>query len=89
MQTPFFLDIIESVLCSTKCYSWRTLIPPSFTNALVFMCVFVAHGRRKSFVFCGLYAALVFGGQYFMRQRPKLDLRKPLVLWSLSLAIFR
>ncbi|XP_048843924.1 elongation of very long chain fatty acids protein 6-like isoform X1 [Brienomyrus brachyistius] len=43
---------------------------------------------RKSFVFCGLYAALVFGGQYFMRQRPKLDLRKPLVLWSLSLAIF-
>ncbi|KAJ8264540.1 hypothetical protein GJAV_G00150480 [Gymnothorax javanicus] len=42
----------------------------------------------KSFVFCGLYAALVFGGQHFMRQRQKLELRKPLVLWSLSLAIF-
>lgn len=39
-------------------------------------------------MFCGLYAALVFGGQHFMRDRQKLDLRKPLVLWSLSLAIF-
>ncbi|KAJ8284662.1 hypothetical protein COCON_G00035120 [Conger conger] len=42
----------------------------------------------KSFVFCGLYAALVFGGQHFMRERQKLELRKPLVIWSLSLAIF-
>ncbi|KAJ8365304.1 hypothetical protein SKAU_G00141350 [Synaphobranchus kaupii] len=42
----------------------------------------------KSFVFCGLYAALIFGGQHFMRERQKLELRKPLVLWSLSLAIF-
>ncbi|CAK6976657.1 elongation of very long chain fatty acids protein 6-like [Scomber scombrus] len=42
----------------------------------------------KSFMFCGLYAALVFGGQHYMRERPKLNLRRPLVLWSLSLAIF-
>ncbi|XP_039990498.1 elongation of very long chain fatty acids protein 6-like [Xiphias gladius] len=42
----------------------------------------------KSFMFCGLYAALVFGGQHFMRERPKLNLRRPLVLWSLSLAVF-
>ncbi|XP_029383416.1 elongation of very long chain fatty acids protein 6-like [Echeneis naucrates] len=42
----------------------------------------------KAFMFCGLYAALVFGGQHFMRERPKLNLRRPLVLWSLSLAIF-
>ncbi|TDG97748.1 hypothetical protein EPR50_G00210880 [Perca flavescens] len=42
----------------------------------------------KAFMFCGLYAALVFGGQHFMRARPKLNLRRPLVLWSLSLAIF-
>ncbi|KAG9346176.1 hypothetical protein AGOR_G00202300 [Albula goreensis] len=42
----------------------------------------------KSFVFCGLYAALIFGGQHFMRERQKLELRRPLVLWSLSLAIF-
>ncbi|KAJ4936053.1 hypothetical protein JOQ06_017577 [Pogonophryne albipinna] len=43
---------------------------------------------NKAFMFCGLYAALVFGGQHFMRERPKLNLRRPLVLWSLSLAIF-
>lgn len=40
-------------------------------------------------MFCGLYAALVFAGQHYMRERPKLNLRRPLVLWSLSLAIFR
>ncbi|XP_072229048.1 very long chain fatty acid elongase 6-like [Leuresthes tenuis] len=42
----------------------------------------------KSFMFCGLYAAFVFAGQHFMRERPKLNLRRPLALWSLSLAVF-
>ncbi|XP_053733988.1 elongation of very long chain fatty acids protein 6-like [Synchiropus splendidus] len=42
----------------------------------------------KSFMFGGLYAALIFAGQHFMRERPKLNLRAPLALWSLSLAIF-
>lgn len=45
--------------------------------------------RTKSFIFSGLYAAIVFGGQHFMRERQRLNLRRPLVLWSLSLAIFR
>lgn len=40
-------------------------------------------------MFSALYAALVFGGQHYMKPRPKLNLRLPLVLWSLSLAIFR
>ncbi|XP_051273691.1 elongation of very long chain fatty acids protein 6 [Dicentrarchus labrax] len=43
---------------------------------------------NKSFMFCGLYVALVFGGQHFMRERPKLNLRRPLFLWSFCLAIF-
>ncbi|CAG05092.1 unnamed protein product [Tetraodon nigroviridis] len=42
----------------------------------------------KSFVFSALYAVLVFGGQRYMKLRPKMDLRLPLVLWSLSLAVF-
>ncbi|XP_018517676.1 elongation of very long chain fatty acids protein 6 [Lates calcarifer] len=42
----------------------------------------------KSFVFSALYAALVFGGQHYMKPRPKMNLRRPLVLWSLSLALF-
>lgn len=45
--------------------------------------------RSKSFVFSALYAVLVFGGQRYMKLRPKLNLRLPLILWSLSLAIFR
>lgn len=44
---------------------------------------------HTSFVFCGLYAAFVFAGQHLMRERAKLNLRRPLVLWSLSLAVFR
>ncbi|KAI3362869.1 hypothetical protein L3Q82_001909 [Scortum barcoo] len=42
----------------------------------------------SSFLFSALYAALVFGGQHYMKARPKMNLRRPLVLWSLSLAIF-
>uniref|UniRef100_A0A3Q3VNF6 Elongation of very long chain fatty acids protein n=1 Tax=Mola mola TaxID=94237 RepID=A0A3Q3VNF6_MOLML len=43
---------------------------------------------NKSFLLCGLYAAFVFAGQRVMRERPKLNLRRPLMLWSLSLAVF-
>ncbi|XP_072881676.1 very long chain fatty acid elongase 6-like isoform X2 [Hemitrygon akajei] len=42
----------------------------------------------KSFLFSAVYAALIFAGQYYMRERRKFELRKPLVLWSLSLALF-
>ncbi|XP_057704507.1 elongation of very long chain fatty acids protein 6-like [Corythoichthys intestinalis] len=41
-----------------------------------------------SLVISALYAALVFGGQRYMRFRPKLDLRRPLFAWSLTLALF-
>lgn len=50
--------------------------------------MFLSH-RSKSFVFCALYAVLVFGGRHYMKLRPKMNLRLPLILWSLSLAIFR
>ncbi|XP_028825577.1 elongation of very long chain fatty acids protein 6-like [Denticeps clupeoides] len=42
----------------------------------------------KSFVICFAYALFVFAGRRYMRERPKWDLRGPLALWSLSLAIF-
>ncbi|XP_075072740.1 very long chain fatty acid elongase 3 [Mixophyes fleayi] len=42
----------------------------------------------KSFLFSLLYAALIFGGQRVMKERTKFDLRKPLILWSLTLAVF-
>ncbi|KAG9339831.1 hypothetical protein JZ751_022333 [Albula glossodonta] len=43
---------------------------------------------KKSFLFSALYAACVLGGRRLMKQREKFELRKPLVLWSLSLAVF-
>lgn len=45
--------------------------------------------RKKSFLFSALYAAFIFGGRHLMNKRAKFELRKPLVLWSLSLAVFR
>ena len=35
-----------------------------------------------------LYAAFVFGGWHLMNKRAKFELKKPLVLWSLTLAVF-
>uniref|UniRef100_A0A3P9P0R9 Elongation of very long chain fatty acids protein n=2 Tax=Poeciliinae TaxID=586240 RepID=A0A3P9P0R9_POERE len=45
-------------------------------------------GRKKSFLFSALYAACILGGRHVMKQREKFELRKPLVLWSLTLAVF-
>ncbi|XP_056386555.1 elongation of very long chain fatty acids protein 3 [Hyla sarda] len=42
----------------------------------------------KSFFFSLLYAALIFGGQRVMKERRRFELRRPLVLWSFTLAIF-
>ncbi|OCT70216.1 elongation of very long chain fatty acids protein 6 [Xenopus laevis] len=42
----------------------------------------------KSFFFSLLYAALIFGGQRMMKERQRFDLRRPLVLWSFTLAVF-
>ena len=50
---------------------------------------FFLFSSNKSFLLCGLYAAFVFAGQHVMRERPKLSLRRPLILWSLGLAVFR
>nr|XP_009512299.1 PREDICTED: elongation of very long chain fatty acids protein 6-like [Phalacrocorax carbo] len=44
--------------------------------------------KTKSFLFSALYAAFIFGGRHLMNKRAKFELRKPLVLWSLSLAVF-
>ena len=48
-----------------------------------------ANARKVGFLFSALYAAFVFGGRHLMNKRAKYELRKPLVLWSLTLAVFR
>uniref|UniRef100_A0A8C5R3P1 Elongation of very long chain fatty acids protein n=1 Tax=Leptobrachium leishanense TaxID=445787 RepID=A0A8C5R3P1_9ANUR len=42
----------------------------------------------KSIFFSLLYAALIFGGQRVMKERRGFELRRPLVLWSFTLAVF-
>ncbi|XP_053306910.1 elongation of very long chain fatty acids protein 3 [Spea bombifrons] len=42
----------------------------------------------KSFFFSLLYAALIFGGQRVMKERRRFELRRPLFLWSFTLALF-
>uniref|UniRef100_A0A5F8G495 Elongation of very long chain fatty acids protein n=1 Tax=Monodelphis domestica TaxID=13616 RepID=A0A5F8G495_MONDO len=43
---------------------------------------------KKLFLFSALYAAFIFGGRHLMNKQAKFELRKPLVLWSLSLPVF-
>ena len=35
-----------------------------------------------------LYVAMVFGGKWLMKDRDPFNLRKPLVLWNIGLAVF-
>ncbi|NXL91192.1 ELOV6 protein, partial [Alectura lathami] len=43
---------------------------------------------QKSFFIALAYVVLIFGAQYFMKERRGYKLRKPLALWSLGLALF-
>ncbi|XP_015717468.1 elongation of very long chain fatty acids protein 6 isoform X2 [Coturnix japonica] len=54
----------------------------------MFFLLKAVRSRKKSFLFSALYAAFIFGGRHLMNKRAKFELRKPLVLWSLSLAVF-
>lgn len=42
----------------------------------------------SSIVISVLYILLVFGGKAYMQSRPKYDLRLPLIMWNLCLAVF-
>uniref|UniRef100_A0A673L753 Uncharacterized protein n=1 Tax=Sinocyclocheilus rhinocerous TaxID=307959 RepID=A0A673L753_9TELE len=49
----------------------------------------LVHSMKTAFVLSGAYAAVIFLGCVFMKDRQKLDLWTPLMLWSLCLALFR
>lgn len=42
----------------------------------------------KGVYLCGLYIILIFGGQFFMKKRPKFELRGSLIIWNVCLATF-
>ncbi|XP_009697697.1 PREDICTED: elongation of very long chain fatty acids protein 6-like [Cariama cristata] len=69
--------------------SGRRAMPPwQVCLTLRHLGVPVSEETKKSFLFSALYAAFIFGGRHLMNKRAKFELRKPLVLWSLSLAVF-
>lgn len=42
----------------------------------------------NGFYYCGLYMILIFGGQLYMANRPRFELRGVLCLWNTLLATF-
>lgn len=42
----------------------------------------------NGFYYCGLYMILIFGGQHYMANRPRFELRGVLSLWNTLLAAF-
>lgn len=43
---------------------------------------------KLCFYYVGIYMVLIFGGQNYMHNRPRFELRKTLALWNLLLALF-
>uniref|UniRef100_A0A8C9UFF7 Elongation of very long chain fatty acids protein 6 n=1 Tax=Serinus canaria TaxID=9135 RepID=A0A8C9UFF7_SERCA len=79
------------------CLSLSFSVSASLFSAILFLFLFPVSVplpqacpwmQEKSFLFSALYAAFIFGGRHLMNKRAKFELRKPLVLWSLSLAVF-
>lgn len=41
-----------------------------------------------SFLFAALYMIFVYAGRMYMKDRPRFELRKPLIIWNVFLAVF-
>ncbi|CAH2992383.1 unnamed protein product [Chilo suppressalis] len=41
-----------------------------------------------AFYYVGIYMAFIFGGQYYMQNRPRFELRRTLMVWNCGLAAF-
>ncbi|CAH2300763.1 elongation of very long chain fatty acids 6 [Pelobates cultripes] len=78
-------------MSSSVISSVHIIIGASFSSALANCLISwtFSSAKKKSFLFSAMYAAFIFGGRHLMKQREKFELRKPLVLWSFSLAVFR
>ncbi|XP_071954512.1 very long chain fatty acid elongase 6-like [Antedon mediterranea] len=47
-----------------------------------------AENWSKAFLYSAIYVVLIFGGKFFMTNRPRYNLRMPLTIWSMTLAVF-
>ncbi|KAK7075972.1 hypothetical protein SK128_024781, partial [Halocaridina rubra] len=43
---------------------------------------------KSCFYYVGAYMIVIFGGQLYMQTRPRFELRKPLFIWNVFLALF-
>lgn len=43
---------------------------------------------HEAFYYIGIYLLVIFGGQRYMKNRPRMKLTTPLALWNVSLAVF-
>lgn len=50
--------------------------------------IWMTKNWTNGFYFCGIYMILIFGGQIFMANRPRYELRGVLSLWNTLLATF-
>uniref|UniRef100_A0A336LP70 Elongation of very long chain fatty acids protein n=1 Tax=Culicoides sonorensis TaxID=179676 RepID=A0A336LP70_CULSO len=71
-------------------------ITPNYTYIFDFESDFIHQDTRKwmvknwtyVFYYCGIYMLVIFGGQNFMLNRPRFELRGVLALWNTMLAMF-
>ncbi|XP_063699225.1 very long chain fatty acid elongase 6 [Culicoides brevitarsis] len=71
-------------------------ITPNYTYIFDFESDFIHQETRKwmvrnwtyVFYYCGIYMLVIFGGQNFMQNRPRFELRGTLALWNTMLAMF-
>lgn len=52
------------------------------------MTVWMQANWTYSFLFAAIYLTLVFVGRRFMKNRPRYELRTPLIVWNITLAAF-
>lgn len=50
--------------------------------------IWMTNNWTYGFYYCGIYMILIFGGQHFMSNRPRFELRGVLSLWNTLLATF-
>lgn len=72
------------------------VMTPNYSYVFKFEADFIYQDSRiwmkknwtSAFYLCGIYLVFIFGGQFWMRNRPKFELRAPLAVWNSALAIF-
>ncbi|CAH3987282.1 unnamed protein product [Pieris brassicae] len=95
-----FTDTVEHSVQSTDPYlpiaDEISHLSPNYSYIFDFENHFIHQGYRKwmienwtnAFYYVGIYMAFIFGGQYYMQNRPRFELRRTLIVWNTGLALF-